>query len=176
MSKTNVQWTDICEQHAPKRKVKLRRQSLPWMSGALRHKMNKRYKALQKAKKERNNEGLWKEYRKLRNEVTAELRRAKSTYFAELANCQKINTRKYWKILNQASGKESNTKTIRAIKSDTGALVTNDREIANILQCISQLQEKAFRNYRRKISRTPEQPLRANSRAHRSNIPNRYGN
>ncbi|CAB3985461.1 Hypothetical predicted protein [Paramuricea clavata] len=126
-------WTDIfkdiCEEHAPKRKVKLRRQTLPWM----RHKMNRRYKALQKAKKERNNEGLWKEYRKLRNEVTAELRRAKSTYFAELANCQKINTRKYWKILNQASGKESNMKTIRAIKSDTGALVTNDREIANIL-------------------------------------------
>jgi hypothetical protein len=56
------------------------------MSGALRHKMNRRYKALQKAKKERNNEGLWKEYRKLRNGVTAELRRAKSTYFAELAN------------------------------------------------------------------------------------------
>jgi uncharacterized lipoprotein YajG len=65
--------------------------------------------------------------------VTAELRRAKSTYFAKLANGQKINTRKYWKILNQASGKESNMKTIRAIKSDTGALVTNDREIANIL-------------------------------------------
>jgi hypothetical protein len=130
-------WTDIfkdiCEEHAPKRKVKLRRQTLPWTSGALRHKMNRRYKALQKAKKERNNEGLWKEYRKLRNEVTAELRRAKSTYFAELANCQKINTRKYRKILNQASGKESNMKTIRAIKSDTGALVTNDREIANIL-------------------------------------------
>ena len=95
--------------------------------------MNSRYKALQKAKKERNNEGMWKEYRKLRNEVTAELRRAKSTYFAELANCQKINTRKYWKILNQASGKESNTKAIRAIKSDTCTLVTNDREIANIL-------------------------------------------
>ena len=56
--------------------------------------------------------------------MTAELRRAKSTYFAELANCQKIKTRKYWRILNQASGKESNTKTIRAIKSDTGALVT----------------------------------------------------
>ena len=130
-------WTDIfkdiCGEHAPKRKVKLRRQTLPWMSGALRHKMNRRYKALQKAKKERNNEGLWKEYRKLRNEVTAELRRAKSTYFAELANGKKINTRKYWKILNQASGKESNMKTIRAIKSDTGALVTNDREIANIL-------------------------------------------
>ena len=65
--------------------------------------------------------------------MTAELRRVKSTYFAELANCQKINTRKYWKILNQASGKESNTKTIRAIKSDTNAMVTNDREIANIL-------------------------------------------
>ena len=130
-------WTDIfkdiCEEHVPKRKVKLRRHSLPWMSGAVRHKMNRRYKALQKAKKERNNEGLWKEYRKLRNEVTAELRKAKSTYFAELADGQKINTREYWKILNQASGKKSNMNTIRAIRSDTGALVTNEREIANIL-------------------------------------------
>jgi hypothetical protein len=65
--------------------------------------------------------------------VTAELRRAKSTYFAELANGQKINTRKYWKILNQASGKESNMKAIREIKSDTDVLVTNEREIVNIL-------------------------------------------
>ena len=30
--------------------MKLRSQSLPWVSGALRHKMNRRYKALKKAK------------------------------------------------------------------------------------------------------------------------------
>ena len=64
-----------------KNRWKLRSQSLPWVSGALRHKMNRRYKALKKAKKKPNNEELWIKYRRLRNEVTADLRRAKSHYF-----------------------------------------------------------------------------------------------
>ena len=43
----------IYAEHAPRRKVKLWRQTLPWVGGTLRHKMNRKYKALQKAKKER---------------------------------------------------------------------------------------------------------------------------
>jgi hypothetical protein len=61
-------------------------------------------------------------------------------------------------------------KDIRAIKSDTGAQVTNDREIENILN-------KHFATTGEKLAGLLiKQPLRANSRAHRSNIPNRYVN
>ena len=47
--------------------------------------MNKRYKILKLAKRH-NSESMWTEYKKLRNEVTAEIRKAKSEYFTELTN------------------------------------------------------------------------------------------
>ena len=56
----------------------MQRFSLPWVSGKLRHKMNKRYKILKLAKSGHNSESMWNEYKKLRNEVTAEIRKAKS--------------------------------------------------------------------------------------------------
>ena len=80
----------------------MRKFSLPWVSGKLRHKMNKRYKILKLAKRH-NSESMWNEYKKLRNEVTAEIRKAKSEYFTELTN-NATDTKTYWKILKMADG------------------------------------------------------------------------
>ncbi|XP_078371386.1 uncharacterized protein LOC144655040 [Oculina patagonica] len=50
-------WTtifnDIYDRHATKRKVKIRSQSLPWITPHIRHLMNLRYKTLLKAKEPR---------------------------------------------------------------------------------------------------------------------------
>ena len=132
--------------------MKLRSQSLPWVSGALRHKMNRHYKALKKAKKEPNNEELWIKYRRLRNEVTADLRREKSHYFLQLANRQRVNTRQYWKILNKASGKELEKTEIRAIRSPNGTLVTNDKKKAEIL--IKQTLRNCWKKSRRQFKQS----------------------
>ena len=41
---------EICNKHAPFREIKVRRQSLPWISPKIRHLMNVRYKTLLRAK------------------------------------------------------------------------------------------------------------------------------
>ena len=61
------------------------------------------------------------------------MRRAKSHYFLQLANRQRVNTRQYWKILNKASEKKLKKTQIRAIRSSNGTLVTNDKKKAEIL-------------------------------------------
>ena len=43
-------FNDICNKHAPYREIKLRRQSLPWITPQIRHKMNLRFKTLGRAK------------------------------------------------------------------------------------------------------------------------------
>jgi hypothetical protein len=74
---------DICDHHAPLREVKLRRVSLPWISPKIRHKMNLRYKLYLNAKRS-DDEVLWSNYRKIRNEITKEVRIAKNNYYKSL--------------------------------------------------------------------------------------------
>lgn len=41
-------FNNICDDNAPPRRIKVRSQSLPWITGKLRRKMNLRYKLLRK--------------------------------------------------------------------------------------------------------------------------------
>ena len=91
---------EICDDHAPYREIKMRRVSLPWISPQIRHKMNLRYKSYKKAKRS-DDAVLWSEYRKIRNEITSEVRRAIVNYYRGLFDEVK-STRSYWKLLKKA--------------------------------------------------------------------------
>lgn len=121
----------VCDKHAPVRKVKMRSKTLPWISGTLRHKMNLRFKLL-KISKQSGDEEMRKKYRKCRNEVTAELRRAKTNYFKRLMD-ESPNSYKYWKVLNNAAGRQQKANVIQAIRRIDGTLAIDDYEKANIL-------------------------------------------
>ena len=62
----DIKWTwetlykEIIKDHAPKRKAKIRTDSLPWMNVSVRKTMNKRYKQLLKAKQTKDPED-WKQ-------------------------------------------------------------------------------------------------------------------
>ena len=71
-----------CDLHAPQKDVKVRSQSSPWINCELRQKMNRRYKLFKKAA-ETKNEELWSMYKKMRNEITSDVRKAKASYFQE---------------------------------------------------------------------------------------------
>ena len=58
----------ICNRHAPLREIKVRRQSLPWVTPQMRHLMNLPSKTLLNANLS-DNEELWERYRSLRNRV-----------------------------------------------------------------------------------------------------------
>lgn len=59
----NTLYNNIIKVHIPEKKVKIRSNSLPWTTVAIRKCMNKRYKLLQQAKRTQG-EDLWREYRK----------------------------------------------------------------------------------------------------------------
>ena len=62
-------YKDIVRAHMPERKVNIRSKSLPWITSDIRKLMNKRYKLLKEAK-ETKKEETWREYKRVRNEVT----------------------------------------------------------------------------------------------------------
>ena len=78
----NSLFKEICDFHAPVKRVRIRSQSLPWMDNSFRRKMNLRYKLFKTAicTKDQN---IYASYNRVRNEITSELRKAKSRYFNE---------------------------------------------------------------------------------------------
>ena len=94
-------FNDICNNHAPYREIKIRRQSLPWITPQIRHLMNLRYKTLLRAKR-LNNQHLWAEYRSLRNTVTNQVRTAKTEFYMSLFNEVK-DCKTYWNLVKKAA-------------------------------------------------------------------------
>ena len=62
-------FTELCNEHAPFKQIKVRSNSLPWITKEIRMTMNHRYKALKKAR-QLNDPLLWDDYRRLRNKVS----------------------------------------------------------------------------------------------------------
>ena len=76
---------DISNEHAPWREIKARSFSSPWITCEIRHKMNRRYKLFKAAISSKCPE-QWSNYKRVRNEVTSDLRKAKSSYFSTIFN------------------------------------------------------------------------------------------
>ena len=96
----NKIYEDMCDLNALFRRVKWRSVLLPWISPQLRHKMNQRYKLYLKAKKKAEDEFLWSNYREIRNEITKEVRIAKSNYYNSLFE-EVERTRTYCKLIKK---------------------------------------------------------------------------
>jgi hypothetical protein len=96
-------FNNICERHAPYRQVKVRQNSLPWITPQIRHLMNHRYKTFLRAKRSQNPE-LFAECRALRNRVTREVRLSKTKYYIDMFNEVK-SCKSYWRLLKNAMNK-----------------------------------------------------------------------
>lgn len=80
-------WETLCNYiinyHIPIRKVKIRSNSLPWMTSSLRKEMNKRYKLLILAQNTPKGSVEWSNYKKQRNLCTKLLRSAELAYWKD---------------------------------------------------------------------------------------------
>ena len=75
--------------------------NLPWVNKALRHKIKKRKKMHDHAKAS-GNQNLWALYKKIRNEVGADLRNAHDAYCHHLFNSTHSSNRKrFWSYIKQ---------------------------------------------------------------------------
>lgn len=119
----NLLFTELCNEHAPFKQLKVRSNSLP---KEIRMFMNQRYKALKKAR-QLNDPLLWDDYRRLRNKVSTMTKKAKADYYSNLFDEVKTAAA-YWRLLKKASGTTKVNRQARQLKRDDGTLTTNDIE------------------------------------------------
>ena len=97
----------ICDNHAPIRKFRVKTVSNPWFSTCIQNLIYKRDNA-HKQTVEQNNPALWHKYRKLRNEVTSNIRKAKSTFYSDQINTASNNSTLMWKTLKSVLPSKKN--------------------------------------------------------------------
>ena len=121
---------DICNAHAPFKDVKVRSMSAPWINNTIRHNMNRRFKLFKEANRTKD-PSKWAAYKKLRNEITADIRRAKAKHFKDLLADVKT-TAEYWNLLSKANNPKLR-KAIGPLKREDGSLAVDDKEKSNLV-------------------------------------------
>ena len=126
----NKLFKNICDLHAPMKRVKIRSQSSPWMNNGIRRKMNLRFKLFKRAVSTKDQE-IYARYKKIRNEITCQIRHAKSQYFnAKLAEAKSAPA--YWNLIAEATNPVRRNR-IGPLKREDGSLAVNDTEKANLI-------------------------------------------
>ena len=121
----SLMFKQICDNHAPFKRIKIRSKSDPWITNEIRRKMNYRYKLFKSAVSTKD-ETAWANYKKIRNEITADVRRAKAKFFRENIDAAK-STAAYWKVLSEATSPKRRPQ-IGPIKRDDNTLAVRDEE------------------------------------------------
>ena len=108
-------------QHVKTRKVKVRSNNLPWMTGEIRKALNDRYKLLLKARKTPRNSQEWLNYKRKRNQCTNLIRNTKVNYWKNQFSTSD-SSKSFWKTVKMFNGctKEN---LIGPLKNSTGKIM-----------------------------------------------------
>ena len=121
---------NICDLHAPMKRVKIRSQSSPWINNEIRRKMNLRFKLFKRAVSTKDQE-IYARYKKVRNEITSQIKIAKAQYFNDkLAEAKSATA--YWNLIAEATNPVRRNR-IGPLKREDGSLAVNDTEKANLI-------------------------------------------
>ena len=91
-----------------------------------------RFKLFKRAVKTKD-PNTWADYKRLRNEITSDLRKAKAAYFRDQLKKAKT-TSAYWNVLSKATNPKVRKK-IGPLKSDDNCLAVKDTEKASLMNC-----------------------------------------
>ena len=104
--------------------------SICYMTSGIRLKMNRRYKLFKEAVSTKCSR-KWSAYKKARNNVTSELREARTAYFSKMfGEVQSKSTN--WNLMKRAADPKAR-KTIGPVKRADGTLALADQEKARIM-------------------------------------------
>ena len=121
-------FNEIISDHIKTRKVKVRTNNQPWMTGDIRKMLNKRYKLFQKAKTSGNNSSTWKAYKQMRNTCTQLIRKSKAEYWKkEFQSC--TNTKTFWQTVKKFKG-YSKMSSISSLQIND-SIIVDKKEMAN---------------------------------------------
>ena len=118
---------NIASAHIPKRKVRTRTNSLPWLNLEIRKAQNKRCKLL-KQYKEKKGEETWQLYNQLRNKIQTMLKEAEMVYWRNQFD-KASNSKEFWQVVRKVNGK-TKKKSIPLINDGNGNMLTSDLEKA----------------------------------------------
>ena len=118
-------FSEICDKHVPFKKIKIRSKSDPWITNEIKRKMNYRYKLFKFAINAKD-ETAWASYKKFRNEITADVRRAKARFFWDKIDSAK-STAAYWKLLSEATNPKRRPQ-IGPVRRDDNTFSVRDEE------------------------------------------------
>ena len=89
-----------------------------------------RFKLFKRAVKTKDRD-TWADYKRLRNEITSDLRKAKAAYFRDQLKKAKT-TSAYWNVLSKATNPKVRKK-IGPLKRDDNSLAVKDTEKASLM-------------------------------------------
>ena len=107
----NALFTDILDDHAPLKRVKIKSRPNPFISAEIRQLMKTRDQLHRRAIKS-NDRFQWNAYRFFRQEVKRELRIAEKAYVRSQLSQNNRNTDTIWKIINNCLPKKSKSRPI----------------------------------------------------------------
>ena len=119
--------------HVKARKVKVRSENQPWMTGTLRKSINNRFKLFNTAKLSANDPEIWKRYKKSRNYCTNAIRKAKAEHWKSAFQDANDN-KSFWKAVKKFNG-SSKSSIIGPLSgiSDPSKIITEDDEKSNTM-------------------------------------------
>ena len=120
---------DILDKHAAVTKIKVKRNSLPYVTSELRALIKTRDYLRAKANKT-GSECLRQAFNNTRNKVNKLLSDLQKNYYSKKIEENKDNLKGTWKILKQAMGQESKSSTIEKV-IHKGYEISDKKEIAN---------------------------------------------
>ena len=95
----NLLFTELCNEHAPLKQIKVCSNSLPWITKEIRITRNQKYNTLKRAR-QLNDPLLWDNYKRLRNKVSTMTNKAKADYYSNLFDEVK-SAAAYWRLLKR---------------------------------------------------------------------------
>ena len=122
---------DIISSHLKTRKIKVRSNNQPWITGEIRHALNERYNLLKKARKTERNSVAWAAYKRMKNYCTNLIRLTKANYW-KLEFQRSDSSKHFWKTVKKFQG-QSNKSTIGTLQDANGVPILDDSDKANEL-------------------------------------------
>ena len=109
-NKFKMAFLDISNKHAPFRTMRLKDRKNPWVTPEIVRKMYRRDFMKRKAVKNKD-PVLFMHYRKLRNEITSELRKKRKTYYSDKLSVCAGNPKHTWKVINELTRTKKHVNT-----------------------------------------------------------------
>lgn len=131
-------FVSVVNQHAPLQKMSRKERRFcnkPWLTSTLQKAIDKKNKMFHNiVKNNQQNQQIWAEYKKYRNELNRTITLAKKEYFQQKVMKNKTNPSKLWQTIKELVNiKKTTEKSIIHLRNDENKLITDNQQVCDKL-------------------------------------------